>query len=243
MDLTPARSICLFLVALSISTPGASATPPDTSVTRAAGGTVYLGGTKLDPPDQQGAWSRVPQEIRKQLHMSINRIPLYPEDDDRLKQVRSWPKTRVFDGKEYVQEFSAWQGDVGQPYVRSLSEIDSGSDYNSYYATYSKDGERSSGRGPSYWWRADSTLMERSYVTPASNRTWSYDRSGVLYQFQFTERDSSDGSRRSGTEWFAGDGSLIACTVGNQHYWRGIGKEWSELYRLLAELYHWKGPY
>src|SRR5437867_13277309 len=124
--------------------------------------------------------------------------------------VRLWPATRVFDGVTYVQEFSSSESDRVKLNLLSLAEIDSGCDYNSHYVTYSKDGKRSGGRGPSYYWRSDSTLAERAYVTPGRNRNWSYDHDRVLYQYIFTERDSSDERRRSGKEWFAKYGSLAA---------------------------------
>lgn len=202
---------------------------------------MLASGADGSTPDslQRVDWSRIPTEYRGWIHTSANALPQYPENNDSLMNVRWWPATRVFDGVTYVQEFSSSESDRVKLNLLSLSEIDSGWNYNSHYVTYSKDGKRSGGRGPSYYWRSDSTLAERIYVTPGWNRTWSYDRSGALYQYIFMEGDSS--GPRIGKEWFAKDGSLVACLVGGQHYWRGERKEGEQFRRLLAELYHWKG--
>jgi hypothetical protein len=159
--------------------------------------------------------------------------------------VRRWPVTRAFDGVIYRLEFSASHYDMVRLNLPSMSDIDSGWDYNAHYVTYSLDGKRSSGRGPSYYWRSDSTLSERGYAAPGGTREWLYDREGKIYQYSFREYDSK-GLRMWGEEWFAQDGALVGCRFGirgraglvRKAYWMGSEKDPNELWKLLAEF--WK---
>jgi hypothetical protein len=190
---------------------------------------------------QRANWSRIPPEFRGWIHTSVSDLPEYPENGDSLMHVKLWPPTRVFDGVTYVQEFSSSESDRFKLNLSSLAEVDSGWDYGSHYVTYSKDGARSGGRGPSYYWRSDSTLAERVYATPEWTRTWGYSERGWLRQYHFSEKVANGFVR--GDEWFAEDGSLVACLVGGQHYWRGERKQSEEYRRLLAEFYHWRKHY
>ncbi len=188
-------------------------------------------------------WSRLPPGIRSLIHVGAKDVPPYPEANDSLMQVRWWPATRVFDGVPYVQEFSASSSDMVKTDLRSFSEIDSGWDYGSHYVTYSKNGKRRSGRGPSYYWRSDSTLAERDYVGTGWAKTWCYTREGDLYQFSFREGNYGDSLIATGTEYFEGDGSLVGFYVaspklpGNSRnaYWGGTERGWDEWKRLFYE--------
>ena len=213
--------VTLITIALMMLASGADGSPSDSS--------------------QQADWSRIPPEFQGWIHTSASGLPEYPESNDSLMNVRLWPATRVFDGVEYVQEFSLMHYDVVKLNLLSLAGADSGWDYNSHYVTYSKDGNRSGGRGPSYYWRSDSTLAERIYATPEWTRTWGYSERGWLRQYHFSEKVANGFVR--GDEWFAEDGSLVACLVGDQYYWRGERKQSEEYLRLLAEFYHWRKHY
>jgi hypothetical protein len=128
-----------------------------------------------------------------------------------------------------------------------MADIDSGWDYNAHYVTYSLDGTRSSGRGPSYYWRSDSTLSERVYAAPGRTRDWLYDRGGKVYLYTFREYDSK-GLRVWGEEWFAENGILVGCRFGvrkraglvGKTYWMGRETDSNELEKLLAKFFHWK---
>ncbi|TMQ60963.1 MAG: hypothetical protein E6K76_00290 [Candidatus Eisenbacteria bacterium] len=161
--------------------------------------------------------------------------------------VRRWPATRRFDGVVYRLEYSASHYDVVKLNLPSMADIDSGWDYNAHYVTYSRDGKRSSGRGPSYYWRSDSTLSERAYAAPGGTREWLYDRVGRIYQYSFREYDSK-GLSMWGEEWFAENGVLVGCRFGirkraglvGKTYWMGSEQDSNELERLLARFFHWK---
>ncbi len=182
------------------------------------GGTVRLSlalfllalgaGPSSSVADPASDWSRVPQEIREQLHLSIKQIPPYPENDRRLMNVRSWPKARVFDGKEYVLEYEAWQwqSDVGPSLVRSLSEVDSGWMYGAHYVRYSQSQRHGSRRGPYYVWYPDSTLYQRAFfTTPSSWHSWYYDRQGNLRVYEVSVKGSGCAPGMSSTESFGTD--------------------------------------
>ena len=197
--------------------------------------------SKGDPP---GDWSRVPQNIRKRLHLSINQIPPYPVDDRRLMNVRSWPKVRVLDGKEYYLEYEAWQGhsDIAVSRVRSLSEIPSGWKYGTYYVRYSKDGMRRATRGPRFMWYPDSTVYEKSFHTPSSDQIWNYDLRGNLRVYVETVHGSGCQPGNSRTESFETDGSLVGFELHRprKYYWRGRELEWSEYDPLRNKLWKWE---
>ena len=190
---------------------------------------------------QPSNWSRVPPEVRKQLHMSADQVPPYPEDDRRLMSVRWWPKTREFDGQEYVLEYSAWRSDVVRASLRSLSEIDSGWVYGARYVR-SQGGKRRSFRGPYYEWYPDSTLYQRSFFTATSSwRSWYYDLRGNLRVYMVSLKGSGCEPGRSSTESFGTDGSLVMCELGRPRKYYRMGTELGreEYHRLLSKFWRW----
>lgn len=202
-----------------------------------------LGATPLPArASQPSDWSRVPLEIRKQLHLNIHEVPPYPDDDNRLRHVKLWPKTRVVVGTTYVQEFSAWKSDMGRPSLRSLSEIDSGWKYGSQYVAYSRSGKRRSIRGPSYMWYPDSSVYERSFLTAYSSRSWYYDLQGNLRVYMVSVKGSGCQPGKSTTESFGTDGSLVGFESHTlkQYYWMGEKLEWQEYDRLRNKFWKWE---
>jgi len=206
---------------------------------------LALGAEPSPPKDTQpGDWSRVRQDIRERLHTSVNQIPPYPEDDRRLMNVRSWPKARVFDGKEYVLEYEAWRwgSDVAGSVVLSLSEIDSGWVYGAHYVRYSQSERYGSRRGPYFEWYPDSAVYNRAfYMTSSSWRSWYYDRRGNLRAYDVAVKGSGCNPGWSGTELFATDGSLVGCEFPRlkKYYWRGVEVESDEYIRRLKIFNKW----
>jgi len=203
-------------------------------------------GAEFSPAAQPGDWSRVRQDIRKRLHTNVNQVPPYPEDDRSLVNVRSWPKARVFDGKEYVLEYGAWHwgggSDVASRRVRSLSEIDSGWIYGAHYVRYSKSEKYGSRRGPYFEWYPDSALYNRTfYMTSSSWRSWYYDRQGNLRTYDVLVRGSGCNSGWASTELFATDGSLVGCEFPRlkKYYWLGAEVESTEYIRRLNVFNKW----
>ena len=227
MGPTSARSIHLFLVLILI--PVADAV--------GAGASSSAEGRPI-------GWSHLPEETRKQLHLHANQVPPYPEDDRGLMNVRLWPKTRVFDGKKYVQELSAWQwgSDVGARRVRSLSEIDSGWIYGAHYVRYSQSDKYGSRRGPYYEWYPDSALYNRTFYTTSSSwYSWYFDRQGNLRAYDVSVKGSGCNPGWSGTELFATNGSLVGCEFPRlkKYYWMGVEVESDAYIRRLKIFNKW----
>ncbi len=171
------------------------------------------------------------------IHTEVKWVPPYPEDSDSLRNVKFWPKARVFDGVTYVLEYLALAVDVFV-HPRSLSEIDSAWSYGAHYATYSANGQRSK-RGPSYWWRNDGSLSDRHYQTPTWEGTWSYDRKGRLYMYEIFDRGPNGDRHIRVQEYFAEDGPLVGCVImpAEKWYWMAVEtrREWYE--RKVREFY------
>jgi hypothetical protein len=192
----------------------------------------------------QSDWSRLPLEVRRELHLSTNQVPPYPESDPRLLNARSWPKARVFDGKEYALEYVAWQwgSDVGTSIVHSISEIDSGWIYGARYVRYSRSEKYGSRRGPYFEWYPDSSLYNRTYYTaPSSWRSWYYDRQGNLRAYDVALKGSGCNPGWSCTELFATDGSLVGCQFPRlkKYYWMGGEIQSDEYIRRLKIFNKW----
>lgn len=205
---------------------------------------LALGAESSPPKDTQpGDWSRVPKEIRKQLHTSSDQVPLYPENDPRLMKVGLWPKSREFDGQDYDLEYSAWRSDAVRTGLRSLSDIDPGWVYGARYVRYSRNEKYGSKRGPYYEWYPDSTLYQRSFFTAASSwHSWYYDRQGNLRTYDVSIRGSGCDPGCLSTELFSTGGTLVGCEFPRlkKYYWMGSEIQSDEYFRRLNIFNKWQ---
>lgn len=152
--------------------------------------------------------------------------------------VYRWPAKRVFNDQTYALAFHASRNDAIQSHASALSDIKPGWGYGAHY---SSEVHRDAWVGPSYWWRSDSTLSERSYRAPQAWKIWCYKPNGDLYSYHFWEYDSTGAVRLSGDEWFTSRGNLLACRMGSKHYWMGTETEGSvPLSKRVREAIPWE---
>jgi hypothetical protein len=180
-------------------------------------------------------WSGLPADVKEVVILISLGVPSYPEDADSMLQVRRWPKTRIFDGKTYTLEFSGSHSDVVKLGATDLAEIPAGWNYGASYVRHIENGKPPWRRGPSYYWRSDSTLEERSYVDSSGTRTWAYDSTGALYHFDFGRYDRKLHRSIGADEYFSRTGELIALIAGGKKYWRGQETNADEMFRRLRE--------
>jgi hypothetical protein len=179
--------------------------------------TLTLGaGQPATEQTSRADWSKALAELRKQVHITTKQVPPYPEDAESLLDVRNWPPTRVVGGT---------------PYTKRVTKYSEG-----YCAQYVWDpsGTRWEVSGPSYCWRSDSTLYQRSYSAHGRTETWYYSRRGGLCQYR-----SGDIRPVVYSELYAPGGTLVGLEVlpGTKRFWKGVAVERGEYERRKAEFY------
>lgn len=168
-------------------------------------------------------WSALPASVRPLVILSRDKVPAYPKAS--VLQVRRWPKTRTFDGKLYSLEYGASKFDMLMPPTTDFAKIPTGWSYSASYVRHSGKPERTSRRGPSYYWRSDSTLSERAYSTSSLVQIWQYDSAGALTGYHYRRRAGGGCESRHrkiwADEYFGRDGELIGLLANGEAYWMG----------------------
>ena len=222
------------------------------SATRAVvlGAVALLAGTSVSFDSMAGSgpvrppvpWSHLPPGLRSLVHPTARDIPRFPGESDSLLDVRRWPKEWQLEGRTLYLRFRE-QGRFGETTVglHDVTQIHPGFDYTAYYVSLDDDPGRPGPRalpgslntdGPLYAWRADSSLVYRSYRTSSLHENWTYDDDGRLF---FYHRRSSRPLPRTWlscerkpsqwhaqTEWYSEDGHLVALQTEEGAYWNGV---------------------
>lgn len=192
------------------------------------------------PQATDTTWARLPADLRERVHMSVSEIPPFPEDTTSLRDIRSWPRSRIFDGEPYELMITEWDYDT-ERLVKSPNEIRPGSRYS---ASYHLEGRPR--RGPSYTWSAEGTVLEQAYY--GNNRTEGrvYDPAGRLMEYHHSRPDPrpsllscSKRPRIGAEEHFDGSGRLVGFFTDGKRYWAGLPREPLEYSDLLQQWNPW----
>lgn len=197
-------------------------------------------GWASEPPD----WSALPESVRPIVILSRDKVPAYPEAS--LLQVRRWPKTRAFDGKSYSLEYGAGKSDMLMPPTTDFAKIPTGWSYSASYVRHSGRPERTSRRGPSYYWWSDSTLSERAYSTSSLVQIWQYDSAGALTGYHYRRQAGGGCESRHrriwANEYFGRDGELIGLLANGEAYWMGRETTTDRMFLRLRAYRVQEGP-
>lgn len=180
---------------------------------------VQGGDSVMDAPHISWRISELVPAIASRIHITADRVPAFPREKRELRDARKWPKTTVIGGLRCILRVQELGGDYIAD-LKSLDQLRPGAAYGLHYEVAGWTGWKAS-RGPSYYWRSDGRLYERSWRSPDTTRsitdTYQYYTSGELLRHSHRNDSLTPGvpDPQGPYEWFdevfARNGDLVAC--------------------------------
>jgi hypothetical protein len=194
-------------------------------------------------------WAGLSPELRLRVHMHVSELPPFPEDPGPLRDIRDWPKTRIFDGDRYEVSYSQTDYDVVTQ-IGSPEDIRPGTDYSASYRPSSNGMRARRGpfsRGPSYVWSSAGQILHQGYrVKDGSLVVRDYDPAGRVGQYSYMRSapkqpwlSCQKPRPEIGIECFDSTGKLIGFRADDEYYWLGVPRTEPEFQRLKREWDPW----